>query len=176
MDDLLSVKLEHVFDVRVDFGADRTMWDIPGGWKQGYTPPIGGVISGPRLQGRVVPRSGADYALVRADGVIELNAHYLFEADDGALIYINNRGYLVPGAGVLPAAKKAPAKKGAAQGAAKKGAAKAVQPAQPRYFRFTPTFRAPVGKHDWLGRTVIVGAGERRSNPDHSLFRYYAVG
>ncbi|MBL8552494.1 MAG: DUF3237 domain-containing protein [Hyphomonadaceae bacterium] len=173
MDESLAVKLEHIFDVRVDFGHDRTMWDIPGGWKQGYTPAIGGTISGPRLKGKVVPHSGADYALIRADGVIELNAHYLLQADDGALIYINNRGYLVPATFGSAAAKKAPAKKASAKTAK---SASTGQPAQPRYFRFTPTFRAPAGKHDWLGRTVIVGAGERRSNPDHSLFRYYAVG
>jgi hypothetical protein len=39
----------------------------------------------------------------------------------------------------------------------------------------------PVGKHDWLNRTVIVGVGQRRAKrtetdpPDHSLFRYYAI-
>jgi hypothetical protein len=43
------------------------------------------------------------------------------------------------------------------------------------YFRCTPYFRAPEGPHDWLNRTVIVGGGERKTNPDHSLFRYYAV-
>jgi hypothetical protein len=153
----LEVKFEHVFDVRVDFGADRTMWPLPGGARQGYTPAIGGIIEGPRLQGRVVPRSGADYALVRGDGVVELNAHYLLQAADGALIYIHNRGYIVP----APASPKAKRKSAATP--------------QPAYFRFAPMFRAPEGPHDWLNRTVIVGAGERRSNPDHSLFRYYAV-
>jgi hypothetical protein len=43
------------------------------------------------------------------------------------------------------------------------------------YFRCTPYFRAPEGPHDWLNRTVIVGGGERKANPDHSVFRYYAV-
>jgi hypothetical protein len=157
MDTITEVKLEHVFDVRVDFGAERTMWPVPGGAKQGYTPAIGGIIEGPRLKGRVVPHSGADFANVRGDGVVELNAHYLFETDDGALIYIHNRGYIVPGP-PLPKGKRKPAKT-----------------PQPAYFRFTPTFRAPTGPHDWLNRTLIVGGGERRSNPDHSIFRYYAV-
>jgi hypothetical protein len=164
MDTITEVKLAHVFDVRVDFGADRTIWPAPGGLQQGYTPAIGGVIEGPRLRGRVVPHSGADFALVRGDGVVELNAHYLLEADDGALIYIHNRGYIVP-AGASLAATKASVKK----------AARAAATPQPAYFRFTPTFRAPPGPHDWLSRTVIVGGGERRSNPDHSIFRYYAV-
>ena len=45
--------------------------------------------------------SGADYATVRADGVVDFNAHYLLQADDGTYIYIVNRGYLkaAPGGG-----------------------------------------------------------------------------
>jgi hypothetical protein len=141
--------LEHVFDIEVLFGADRVIFGpLPWGGSQGYTPPIGGTISGPGLTGSVVPNSGADYATVRADGVIELNAHYLLKADDGTLIYIMNKGYLVP----------------AAPGAG-----------QPSYFRITPYFRVPEGPHDWLNRTCIVGGGERRTGPDRSLFRYYAL-
>lgn len=140
--------LEHVFDIEILFGADRTMFGpLPGGGQQGYTPPIGGTISGPKLSGSVVPQSGADYATLRPDGVLELNAHYLLKADDGTLIYIINKGYLVPSGGG----------------------------AQPSYFRITPYFRVPEGPHDWLMRTCIVGGGERRSDPDRSLFRYYAL-
>ena len=141
--------LEHVFDIEVEFGADRHMFGpLPGGGHQGYTPAIGGTISGPRLSGRVVPHSGADYALVRDDGTIELSAHYMLEAEDGTSIYIQNRGYLVR---------------------ARKGSS------QPSYFRLTPYFRVPTGPHDLLSRTVIVGGGERRTDPDRSLFRYYAL-
>ena len=103
----------------------------------------------------MVPASGADFANLRADGVIEINSHYLLEADDGTKIYINNRGYLVP---------------------AKPGEAQMVNGTpQPAYFRFTPTFKVPAGPHEWMARTLIVGAGERRSGPDHSIFRYFAV-
>ncbi|WP_336982069.1 DUF3237 domain-containing protein [Altererythrobacter fulvus] len=141
--------LEHVFDIEVHFGADRAIYGpLPGGSSQGYTPAIGGTISGPRLSGKVVPHSGADYATVRTDGVIELRAHYMLEADDGTAIYIENRGYLVR---------------------PKPGESK------PAYFKLTPYFRVPEGPHDWLSRTVIVGGGERRTGPDRSLFRYYAL-
>ena len=142
-------RLEHVFDIEVMFGADREIFGpLPGGGNQGYTPAIGGTISGPRLSGIVVPHSGADYALVRDDGTIELSAHYLLQAEDGTKIYIQNRGYLVR---------------------ARPGEA------QPSYFRLTPYFRVPAGPHDWLSRSVIVGGGERLTNPDRSLFRYYLL-
>ena len=142
-------RLEHVFDIEVMFGADRVIFGpLPGGGNQGYTPAIGGTISGPRLSGIVVPHSGADYALVRDDGTIELSAHYLLQAEDGTKIYIQNRGYLVR------------ARPGEAQRS---------------YFRLTPYFRGPAGPHDWLSRSVIVGGGERLTNPDRSLFRYYLL-
>ena len=157
MPSFVDVTLEHAFDVTIFFGADRTIFGpIPGGARQGYTPPIGGTISGPLLNGEVVPHSGADYATVRADGVIELNAHYLLKADDGTLIYISNKGYLVP---AVPGSDRVND-----QGLA-----------QPLYFRFTPYFRAPGGPHEWLNHTCLVGGGERRTDPDHSLFRYFAV-
>ena len=41
-----------------------------------------------------------------------------------------------------------------------------ANPAISGYFRCTPYFRAPEGPHDWLNRTVIVGAGERHQAPD----------
>lgn len=150
----ISLVFEHVFDIRIDFEERHIFGPTPEGCGQGYVPAAGGTITGPRLSGRVVPKSGADFATVRPDGVVVMNAHYMLEASDGALIYVNNRGYLVP-------APRSPD----------------VDPrfAQPRYFRLTPTFKVATGPHDWLARTVIVGTGERHNDPDHSLFRYYAV-
>ena len=147
METSVDLKLEHVFDVRIDFHERHVFGPVSGGAKQGYTSVKGGVVEGPRLNGKLVDYSGADYALVRPDGVVELNAHYLLQADDGTLIYIRNLGYVY---GAAP-------------------------PARNGYFRCTPSFRAPEGPHDWLNRTVIVGGGERKTNPDHSIFRYYAV-
>ncbi len=157
MSQFADVSLEHVFDITVFFGADREIFGpMPGGGSQGYTPAIGGLISGPRLSGKVVPHSGADYAVVRDDGVIELKAHYLLEADDGTKIYIQNLGYLIPSTDDNSELNDQGLK-------------------QPSYFRMTPYFRVPKGKHDWLTRTCIVGGAERRTDPDHSFFRYYAV-
>ena len=153
----LHASLEHVFDVTIYFGADRAVFGpLPGGQRQGYTPPLHGTISGPRLSGIVMPHSGADYATVRGDGVIELRAHYLLQAHDGTLIYIENRGYVVP---AIP----------------ERARVNDQGHPQPEYFRCAPTFRVPEGPHDWLASAVIVGAGERRRDPDHSILRYYLV-
>jgi Protein of unknown function (DUF3237) len=145
------IKLEYVFQVRIDF-KERVSFQTPNG-RRAYVPAISGVIEGPRLQGRVVPRSGADYA-----GNGRLDAHYMLEASDGTMIYINNTGYLYPMDG-KPIDRNDPSWGGD----------------RPFYFRCTPYFDTPVGPHDWLTRTVIVGSGKRHANPDYTIFTYYAV-
>lgn len=143
-----DVKLVHAFDVRMNFHKRVVFGPVSGGARQGYVPLKDGIVRGPRLNGRIMEYSGADWGLQRMDGVLEANAHYMLEADDGTPIYIQNKGYIY---NTQPGASGAP------------------------YFRCTPYFRAPVGKHDWLNRTVIVGGGQRHQDPDYTIFRYYTV-
>jgi len=145
------IKLEYVFQVRIDF-KERVSFEGPNG-RRAYVPAISGIIEGPRLQGIVVPHSGADYA-----GHGRLNAHYMLQASDGTMIYINNTGYLYRKDG-KDISRDDPTWGGDAE----------------FYFRCTPVFDTPVGPHDWLTRTVIVGSGKRHANPDHTIFTYYAV-
>ena len=145
------IKIEYAFQIRIDF-KERVSFQTPNG-RRAYVPAISGVIEGPRLQGIVVPHSGADYA-----GNGRLNAHYMLQASDGTYIYINNTGYLYPVDG-KPLDRNDPSWGGDRE----------------FYFRITPVFDTPVGPHDWLTRTVIVGTGKRHANPDYTLFTYYAV-
>jgi hypothetical protein len=149
--EIVPIKLEYVFQIRIDF-TERVSFQTPTG-RRAYVPAASGVIEGPRLQGRVVPHSGADYA-----GNGRLNAHYMLQASDGAMIYINNMGYLYPADG-KPLDRNDPSWGGDRE----------------YYFRLTPVFDTPVGPHDWLTRTVIVGTGKRHANPDYTIFTYYAV-
>ncbi|MGZ3363284.1 MAG: DUF3237 domain-containing protein [Caulobacteraceae bacterium] len=150
MDITTELSLEHAFDIRINFDKRWVFGPLPTGDKQGFTSVKDGLIEGPLLNGRVVEASGADWPIVRSDGVIELEAHYVLEASDGTRIYIRNAGYVHTAEGPTPG-----------------------------YFRCTPYFRAPQGPHGWLNHTVFVGLGQRRpatdGHPDHSLFRYYAV-
>jgi hypothetical protein len=52
----------------------------------------GGKFRGDRLSGEVLA-GGADWQVVHADGVLELNAQYLLKTGDGALIYVHNHGF-----------------------------------------------------------------------------------
>lgn len=162
-DPALALRYEHAFDIRINFDKRWQLGPVSGGALQGYTSiGEGSTVSGPRLSGKLVDYSGADWPVIRPDNVVELNAHYMIQTDDGALIYIHNMGYVH---GPLHAPGQAPNE----------------PPAIPAYFRCTPYFRAPEGPYGWLNRTVIVGVGKRmpkvkpQDPPDHSLFRYYAV-
>ena len=149
--EIVPIKLEYVFQIRIDF-SERVSFQTPNG-RRAYVPAISGVIEGPRLQGIVVPHSGADYA-----GNGRLNAHYMLKASDGTMIYIHNEGYLYPVDG-KPLDRNDPSWGGDSE----------------FYYRITPVFDTPVGPHDWLTRTVIVGTGKRHANPDYTIFTYYAV-
>src|SRR5204863_2017233 len=163
--DIEPLKLEFVFRIEMFFKERMRLEPTTPMGGRVYVPPASGVITGPRLQGTVMPYSGGDYARGRADGVSELNAHYMLQATDGSLIYINNRGFLYgrDDAG-KPLVLTDEQKK--TQGFRIKSNT---------YFRITPVFDAPVGPHEWLTRTVIVGRGQRLPDPDRTVFDYFAA-
>lgn len=53
-----------------------------------FEPTAGGEVWGPKLEGRVVPRSGADFASNHL-----MDAHMMLQASDGTWIYMNLLGY-----------------------------------------------------------------------------------
>ena len=151
--------LRWAFSARVFF-ADRVMintMDSPAG--RGYTSVGGGDIWGPRLQGRVLPHSGADYYKTT------FTTYYMLQADDGALIFIHNRGTMRRFAAAYEPGK--PLQPPPAPPASQNGVW--------TRFRATPQFTAPLGPHDWMNHTVFVASSQRQANPDHTVFNYYEV-
>jgi hypothetical protein len=150
--------LEHAFSIRLDFDDGPRLRFAPAnaGYRRGYVGVKGGVIAGPRLSGRVLPQSGGDWPRLWPSGLVEFEAHYLLEADDGTPIYIHNRGL----------AWSSP------EAMARLEAGQPVSPEE-TYCRVTPRFEAPEGPHAWLTRTVFVGIAERRGAC--TAFDYYAV-
>jgi hypothetical protein len=106
----------------------------------------GGTFEGPGLRG-VVLASGADWQIVRADGVTELEARYILQTDAGELIYVQNGGLRHAPADVMQ----------------KLLAGEDVDPALV-YFRTVPTFETAAPQLQWLTRTVFVASGERHPN------------
>lgn len=107
-----------------------------------------GTIEGPAINGNVIPMSGGDWPLVRPNGVIDFDARYLLELDDGTVVYLQSRGYRWANSPEIA------------------GRMARNEPADhdEYYMRVCPKFDVPEGPHDWLGKYVFVGVAEKVPN------------
>ena len=160
------IETRYAFSISIFF-SERVR--INGRNSRVFVPVVGGEVYGPRLQGRVVPYGGADYA-----GGGMLDAHYMLQATDGTMIYIHNRGFMkqLRDGPPQPIAARVPRKPGSPVDQRMQGTALADVPLR---MRITPTFDAPKGPHEWLTRSLFIGHGGRYVNPDHTIFTYYEV-
>jgi hypothetical protein len=141
---------EHVFDIGVEFTAERGLFGAAPGRSQPR------LYADPRradLQDRVLGARGpgADFAAVRPDGVIENS--YPMETDDGTRIYIRNIGD--------------PASASAGIDRISKGRPRPIHASTNRQ-----SARGPARLADALAADR---RRERRSDVEHPIFRYYRV-
>ena len=146
--------LELIGQVEVAVGPPLVVGAGPAGERR-IVPILGGRVAGPRMAGEILA-GGADFQLVRPDGVTEIVARYTLKLDDGALVYVVNRGI---------------------RHAAPEDMARLLrgEPVPPErvYFRTAPVFETAAPAHAWLHRSLFVGFGERR--PDSVLVRIHSV-
>jgi hypothetical protein len=140
--------------VAATLDSAQELGDFQGGRRR-VIPVTGGTVSGPRLNGRVLP-GGADWQTILPTGVTHLRAQYTIEADDGAVIGVINEGV-----------------RRAAPEIAQRMAAGELVPPTEYYFRTTPRFEVGPGPHAWLTESVFVCTGERR--PNDVLIRFFEV-
>jgi hypothetical protein len=115
----------------------------------------GGAFSGSKLSGRVLP-GGADWQIIRSDGIAELEARYTLQTHDGALIYVYNRGLRHGPKDVME----------------RLASGEVVDPSE-YYFRTTPIFETGSPDYEWLNGIVAIAVGQRR--PDDVIITVYEV-
>ena len=142
------MNLQPLFKAEITLAAPQELGETPQGRRRiiGIT---GGRFSGERLSGRVLP-GGADWQLIRVDGVADLDARYTLETSDGALIYVRNHGY----------------RHGPAEVLKKLAAGEDVDPAL-YYMRTAPLFETGDSRYAWLNRLICVGTGARKKSSVH---------
>lgn len=115
----------------------------------------GGEASGPRLSGRFRP-VGADWFLLRHDGVGELDVRATMEAPDGALIYVTYRGLADFGVD---------------------GYAKMLRGELPPKvaLRTAPKFSTAHPEYQWLHRRFCIGIGEVDLGALTASYDVYAI-
>ena len=138
------LELQPLMHVKVTLEPIRDLGDTPLGRRRiiGIT---GGSFAGPRLSGRILP-GGADWQVIRSDGVAYLDARYTLETSDGALIYVRNKGY----------------RHGPKEVIERMARGEEVDPSL-YYMRTTPWFETSAAQYAWLNRIICIGTGARRA-------------
>ena len=83
--------LKPLLRAEITLDAPLELGETPLGRRR-VIPITGGRFLGERLSGTILP-GGADWQVIRRDGVAHLDARYTLQTDDGALIYVRNEGY-----------------------------------------------------------------------------------
>ncbi|MCW5770100.1 MAG: DUF3237 domain-containing protein [Rhodospirillaceae bacterium] len=87
----MDLKLRHLMTVELDgVLPPNELGETPFGRRR-IVGIAGGRFTGERLSGKVLP-VGGDWALIRRDGVFNIDVRALLEADDGTLISFNYTG------------------------------------------------------------------------------------
>jgi hypothetical protein len=147
--------LDYLATLTVAVGKPVEIGPTPDGHRR-IIPITGGTVSGPGLNGRILP-GGADYQLLKTQTLTELEAKYAIETDTGARIYVDNFGL----------------RSGAAQDIARLVRGESVDPER-IYFRCTPKLASAAPEWEWLNSRIFVGTGER--HPDSVVVKVFVVG
>ncbi|GAA2616180.1 DUF3237 domain-containing protein [Actinomadura fulvescens] len=157
MADTFTPALTFAFEIHADLSPTLHVGHGDGE-STDFTPIIGGTVEGPMLRGKVLPRGG-DWSSTRGR-ICQLDARYLLEADDGAVIDIVNRGYYH---------EEEPTSPDQYDGDLEVSRAGI-------YYRTSPTFRTDAPAHRWLAQTVFVGLARPAGEDEHAVaIRMYAL-
>ncbi len=140
---MITPGLEFVYEAEASLGAPIPIGETPDGKRRIIPIFEGGPVEGPLIKGQLMGNA-ADWQLMRGDGVTVVDAIYALRTDDGVVIQIHNKGL----------------RHGPPEVMARLAAGEEVDPSA-YYFRTIPEFIAPVGKYDWMNRSVFVCSGAR---------------
>jgi hypothetical protein len=147
-------RMEHLFSYSASLKPPEVIAPLPEGARATFYIG-GGTVRGRRLNGRM-QAVGADWFLLRRDGVGQLDVRTTLESDDGALIYASYSGLADLGEegyerflrGELPPKLK---------------------------LRTTPVLRTAHPDYQWLHRLLCVGVGEADLGKLEVAYDVYAV-
>jgi hypothetical protein len=139
-----QLQTKYVFTITAHIGGVTSAGDIGTGVRR-IIPIIGGEVRG-AINGKVCA-FGADFQIIRPNELIELEAKYAFETDDGAVVYVENKGIRFGPVELLQKLKRG-------------------EPVDPKliYFRTAPKFETGAEKYRWLMEHIFVGSAARHAD------------
>jgi hypothetical protein len=140
-----QLETRYAFTITARIGEVTSAGEIGTGVRR-IIPIIGGEVKGEGISGKVCP-FGADFQIIRPNELIELEAKYAFETDDGATVYVENKGLRFGPVDLLERLKRG-------------------EPVDPKliYFRTVPRFETGAPKYRWLMENVFVGSAARHAD------------
>ena len=138
------IETKYVFTITAHIDPVVSAGEIGHGVRR-IVPIIGGEVRG-EVNGKVCP-FGADFQIIRPSELIELEARYALETDDGAIIYVENKGIRFGPAELLQKLKR-------------------NEPVDPKliYFRTVPRFETGHAKYRWLMESLFVASAARHAD------------
>jgi hypothetical protein len=136
---------KYVFTITAQIGDVTSAGDIGTGVRR-IIPITGGEVRGEGINGKVCA-FGADFQIIRPNELIELEAKYAFETDDGAVIYVENKGIRFGPIDLLQKLKRG-------------------EPVDPKliYFRTVPRFETGHERYRWLMQSLFIGSAARHAD------------
>jgi Protein of unknown function (DUF3237) len=139
------LQTRYVFTITAHIGDVTTAGETGHGVRR-IIPITGGTVKGVGVNGKVCA-FGADFQIIRPNELIELEAKYAFETDDGAVIYVENKGLRFGPVDLLQKLKRG-------------------EPVDPKliYFRTVPKFETGHEKYRWLMENLFIGSAARHAD------------
>lgn len=139
------IETRYVFTITARIAEVTTAGDIGHGVRR-IIPIVGGEVRGESVNGKVLP-FGADFQIIRPNELIDLEAKYAFETDDGAVVYVENRGIRFGPVELLQKLKRG-------------------EPVDPKliYFRTVPKFETGHASYRWLMEHIFVASAARHAD------------
>jgi hypothetical protein len=133
---------EPIFRIHADLGEIVDAGATPYGGRRTIEI-LGGRVEGVRFNGRILS-GGADWQIIRTDGVADIQARYVIESDAGARVLVQSNGL----------------RHGPAEVLARIALGEPVDPAL-YYFRTVMRFETSDPSLDWLNRIIGIARGMR---------------
>ena len=139
------LQTRYVFTITAEIGDVTTAGETGHGVRR-IIPITGGTVKGEGISGKVCA-FGADFQIIRPNELIELEAKYAFETDDGAVVYVESKGLRFGPVDLLQKLKRG-------------------QPVDPKliYFRTVPKFETGHEKYRWLMENLFIGSAARHAD------------
>ncbi|MBR0756117.1 DUF3237 domain-containing protein [Bradyrhizobium jicamae] len=140
-----EIHTKYAFTITARIADVTSAGDIGSGVRR-IIPIIGGEVKGEKVNGKVLG-FGADFQIIRPNELIELEAKYAFETDDGAVVYVENKGIRFGPVDLLQKLKRG-------------------EPVDPEliYFRTVPKFETGSEKYRWLMQHIFIASAARHAD------------